>query len=119
MKTPGEETVASLRADAAERIEMNPADALHQMLQSEGFALFIGHVRTRWGNAAQLSRIKTALVEHPAGDHSALTQSVIGTADAIKELFAWPEEEIGRLRGQAAQSDAPVDNFAQHRRIGG
>lgn len=108
-----------LATDADERVEMNPADALHQMLQSEGFALFISHVRSRWGNAAQLWRIKLALTDHPAGDHSALTQSVIGTADAIKELFAWPEEEIERLRGQAGQKDAPIDNFAQHRRIGG
>lgn len=108
-----------LASDADERVEVNPADALHQMLQSDGFALFIGHVRSRWGNAAQLTRIKVALHEHPAGDHSALTQSVIGTADAIKELFAWPEEEIDRLRGQAGQKAAPVDNFAQHRRIGG
>lgn len=97
-----------------DEIRINPHDALRMLLESEGFSLFIEHVRSEWGNAAVLRRIAEALKEHPSADHSALTQSILGTSDTIKKLFAWPEEEMHRLKARAL--DEQVDMYAKHRR---
>jgi hypothetical protein len=91
----------------------DPLTALVQMANSPGYALLIEHARLEHGSAAQLRRIRQALTETPAADHSAVTQSIIATSEAVLKLFVWVDDEIQRLR-PLAQSGDP---YQRHRRL--
>lgn len=100
---------------ADDDVAMDPQDALRQLIESDGFRLFLDHVRTQWGAAAINRKTKEALKTLSPSDHSAAIQAIHGTAESIVALFAWPEDEYERLAG-AERSKAPVDRFAPHRR---
>ena len=91
----------------------DPLTALVQMANSPGYALLIEQARREHGAAAQVRRIRAALTETPSADHSAVTQGIIATSEAVLKLFAWVDEEIVRLR-PAVQS---ADPYASKRRI--
>lgn len=95
----------------------DPQTALTELIHSTGWTLLLEHVRREYGNAAQIRRVRDALETRPAAEHSVSTQSILGTAEAIIRLFAWPEEEIDRLRKAASAPMAGEDRFAQHRRV--
>lgn len=101
---------------ADDPVAMDPADALRQYTQSDGFKLHLAHVREQWGAAAVNRKVKAVLTELPPADHSAAIQAIYGTADSIRALFAWPEEEYDRLQGAMRGDRGPVDRFAGHRR---
>lgn len=106
------------RAPEDERLE--PAAALRFLLESEGWALFVQHVRQTYGQAAQNRLIRKTLEEKPVADHSALVQGILGTGEQIAALMQWPEDEIGRLEAEKAEkaTHAPgVDHFERHRRV--
>lgn len=96
-------------------VSMDPQDALRQYVESDGFRLHLDYVRTEWGAAAVNRKVKHVLENHPPTDHSSMIQAIYGTADSIRALFAWPEEEYRRLQ-QAHAPSASGDRFAQHRR---
>lgn len=100
----------------AEDVRTEPQDALRMYVESEGFRIHVAHVREQWGNAAVMRRIKLALEEHPASEHSVLTQTILKMADEIRAIFAWPEEEYERLRTRSAQPTPAEDRFRQYRR---
>lgn len=101
---------------SADDIRVEPQDALRMLVESEGFRIFHAYMRTQWGNAAVIRRIREDLESHPANEHSLLTQSNLQIADEIMKLFAWPEEEYERLRMRAKEPKPPGDRFEQHRR---
>lgn len=114
-------TATQDRPTTPEDVRLEPAAALRLLLESEGWSLFIAHVRTEWGAAAVTRKIKKMLAEHPAADHSALTQAILGTQEQVQALLSWPEEEAGALEQQVkdrrAHGPEIVDGFAQHRRV--
>lgn len=96
-------------------IRTEPETALRQMVESEGWALFMEYARGEVGAAAQNRKIREALTSMSPADHSVATQTIIAVADKARELLSWPEEEIARLKSKP--KPAAQDRFAGHRLV--
>lgn len=100
-----------------DNVRMSPAAALRQMVDSEGWSLFLAHVRKEWGQAAQNRKIRAAVEGTDAANHSATVQAILGTGEEIVKLFAWPEAEVGAMEQAEKTKPQPADAFAHHRRL--
>lgn len=98
-------------------IRTEPETALRQMVESEGWAIFMEYARGEFGSIAQNRRIRAALTELPAAEHSIATQSILATADRVREVLSWPEEEMARLQNRPKPE--AKDRFANHRLVAG
>ena len=86
-------------------------DALESLLASEGWRLYMEHVRTEWSGAGYGRKVKDAVSTARANhdDAAAAVDKVDYANDQIGDVIAWPKQECARLKRQEdAQKEQPI-----------
>jgi DNA-binding transcriptional regulator GbsR (MarR family) len=91
--------------------------ALEDMVQSHGWAIFQAHVAKVWGPEAFESAVARALAECPPDEERALTSRIHDTFKGVRATLKWPEEQLKALKaGADRQKAVAADPFALFRR---
>lgn len=69
-------------------------EALEELMQSEGWQVFRGHVLAEWQGKGYVNRMGLALAKDPTAP-----QVVHGTALEIVRLLEWPGTQVRDLKG--------------------
>jgi hypothetical protein len=82
-------------------------DALESLVTSEGWRLFMEHVRAEWANAGYGRKVKQALTEARARqeDAAVAVDRVDYANDQIGDVIGWPKQELARLKRQEAEPE--------------
>lgn len=83
--------------------DVNEREALKDLVESDGWQLFLSAVHAEWGPAAQLAQIDRALQDLPPGDQDAVNmqvQQIRSAANAITNALRWPTLRLAQLKKQ-------------------
>ena len=83
--------------------DINELEALHTLVQSDGWTVFKAHVDREYGPEACIRQIDTALATVERGDRDAAEETVTqirARAKAAQALASWPEQRIKYLKDQ-------------------
>lgn len=83
------------------------------MLQSEGWQIFMDHVRQAWGPDAFETAIDRVLAETPPDQELAVTSRMRDTFKGVRADLRWPEERVRVLTDGTSKG---MDPFAKFRR---
>ena len=83
--------------------DINELEALHALVNSDGWTVFRAHVSREHGPDACIQQIDTALATVARGDRDAADETVTqirARAKAAQALASWPEQRIKYLKDQ-------------------
>lgn len=101
-----------LTEDREDSPETLKAKHLRELVQSEGWKLFLEHVEATWGADAQLQKIDAAHRELEPGNEAGERMTALqirAAAKSIQRLVSWPAEKIGM--NQAPARRTPFELF--------
>lgn len=80
---------------------------LHDLVQSEGWALLVAHLKQEWGPDGYGRKMQTALAGIPAGPDRAyaierVAEQIDATARAVNEIVEWPAIQMRALTPSAS-----------------
>lgn len=104
--------------DAADSGEI---EALRDLLQHPGWAVFLAHARSEWGGEGYGRRMKVAIASVPPGPERAYAladaaERIDRAESEINALLTWPRERVAALSIDAKPRRRPFDAL---RRMGG
>ena len=94
--------------------------ALTDLLESDGWKLYLEQVAERWGPEASEQAIDAALADCPPDEEKALVSRIRDTFKGVRAQVQWPAERVRSLKEGAAVEAKSVGStlyaaFRRHR----
>jgi hypothetical protein len=89
--------------------------ALTDMLESDGWAIYMRHMAVAWGSEAEGQALRESRKKVSPEEWPFESARILDTFDGMRANFEWPKERV-RTLAEAPKGRAVVDVFAGLRR---